>query len=206
MSPITSLKSLDVDHAEAHVERGAAYVDLRAVMDYLDVHVPGSLALEYEFGPGMAGRARDCIPLHVPFVLLEREGIDMTHVAASFRGKGFAVEGVLEGGLEAWTETRGAPASTEIYEGHDKPEGILVDVGDPGVRVVQDARFVSIEQLWDRSPSLVTGDRLVVLGGRGLRAALAVGMLERAGAADPIFWWTRGRQVGSIPAAGVVKR
>lgn len=206
MNVTTSVRALNAEQAEARVAAGGAYVDLREVDDYLDVHVPGSLCLEYEFGPGLPGRARDCIPLHVPFVLLERPDLDMRDVAAAFRGKGFAVAGVLSGGVEAWADARGEPASTEIYEGSQTPAGTVLDIGDPGVRIVAGARFISIEQLWERAPEVAGAEKIIVAAGRGLRAALAVGMLERAAIADLVFWWTRGRPVATIAPSGVVKR
>ena len=49
------LRSLDFDEAMDRVDSGAAFVDLRPVQAYLDVHIPGSLELLYEFGPGFAG-------------------------------------------------------------------------------------------------------------------------------------------------------
>lgn len=207
MNTTTSLRTLDIARAEARVAAGGAYIDLREVHDYLDLHVPGSLSLEYEFGPGLPGRARDCIPLHVPFVLLERGDLDMSQVAASFRGKGFAVSGVLEGGVDAWAEARGDPASSDIYEGDAPPAGTVLDIGDPGVRIIAEARFISIERLWKHAGDLAGEKELVVAAGRGLRAALAVGMLERNGVRDPVFWWTRGRQTGTrMSPAGIVKR
>jgi len=173
------------------VDAGAVYVDPRPVADYLDVHVPGSISVEYEFGPGMPGRARDCIPLQTPFVLLERDGLDMHHVAASFRGKGFAVLGVLPGGVGAWSEVHGTPTSTEVYEGRTAPEGTVLDVGDPGLRMVKGAKRATVELLWARAEGIVTeAESLVVAAGRGVRAAMAVGMLERAGAENIVFWWT----------------
>jgi rhodanese-related sulfurtransferase len=190
MSLLTSVRSLDVAQADALVEAGAAYVDLRDVNDYLDVHVPGSISITYEFGPGMPGRARDCIPLEVPLVLLERPGIDMHHVSASFRGKGFAVHGVVPDGVAAWSDAHGSPASIEVYEGRDTPQGVVLDVGDPGMRLVKDARRATVERLWTRADEFAAEGPLVIAAGRGVRAAMAVGMLERAGAQDLVFWWT----------------
>ncbi len=95
--PTTTLRELDVDDARAYVDGGAALVDLRPVDDFLDVHVRGSLPLVYEFGPGMASRARDCLPLDLPLILLGTHDADVDNAAASLRGKGFAVLGTVEG-------------------------------------------------------------------------------------------------------------
>ena len=181
--------ALSLEAAEHHVSAGAAYIDLRPVREYLDVHVPKSLSLQYEFGPGFNTRARDCIPLSVPLVILDHGGIDMEYVTASLRGKGFAVLGTVENGLREWGEARGTAASCEVFEIDQVPEGLVLDVGDPRVVLHKEATFVSIERLWDRAAGFAQEGKVTVLAGKGVRAALAVGMLERAGAADVGFWF-----------------
>src|SRR5919106_5633604 len=188
MIATSTLKSLTLDEADAAVDEGAAYVDLRPISDYLDVHIPGSLALLYEFGPGMASRARDCLPLSVPLVLLEDGSSDLMNAAASLRGKGFTVLGRLGGGVSEWANARGTPASTEVVD--VPPEGTTVlDVSDPGAPEATGAVTIPIEHLWTRVHELEGKGPVVVTAGRGIRAALAVGMLERAGI-DVVFWWT----------------
>lgn len=182
------IKHLDYTGAMHEVAEGAALVDLRPIDDYLDVHIPGSLELLYEFGPGMAARARDCIPLEVPLLLLDEGAGDMTNAAVSLRGKGFTVVGVVADAITQWGEHHGSPASTEIATRAEPPDGFVLDVGDPGARRdAADAR-IPIERLWDRLPEATGHDRVVVAAGAGVRAALAVGMLERAGAREVVFW------------------
>jgi rhodanese-related sulfurtransferase len=183
----TSSRSIGIEEAGTKVDAGAAFIDLRPTREYLDVHVPGSLSLTYEFGPGMAGRARDCIPLSVPFVLLHHEGIDIHAVTAALRGKGFTVAGYVEDGLTAWGNAHGAPASTEVASGPQPPADTVIDVGDPGVRVHEGALSITVERLWGRTDEVPEG-RVAILAGRGVRAALAIGMLERAGFEDIVFW------------------
>jgi rhodanese-related sulfurtransferase len=181
------LKELSFEHAETHVAAGAAYVDLRDVDDYLDVHIPRSIALQYEFGPGFPVRARDCIPLEVPFVLLDRPDVDMSFAAASLRGKGFAVLGVLRDGLARWASVHGNPVSTEAAAGATAPQGTLLDVGDPGAPRVDGAVRISIERLWVQTPA-PSQTPVVIIAGRGVRASLAVGILERRGQDQLVFW------------------
>lgn len=185
----STLRELPFEEAALLYDEGAAFVDLRPIDDYLDVHVPGSLALLYEFGPGMAARARDCLPLSLPLVLLESAGADMTHAAASLRGKGFDVVGVVRDAINRWAEARGAPASTEILQDSD-PQGAVLHVGDPGAQPTEDAIFIPIERLWTRVAELQEHDRITIVAGRGVRAALAVGILERAGK-QVVFWRSR---------------
>jgi len=188
---VTTLKTLDFDDAVAAVDRGAAFVDLRPTTAYIDVHVPGSLGLLYEFGPGMAQRARDCIPLDVPLILLDLDHGDLVHATASLRGKGFTVLGEVDDGINAWAERRGTPASTEVALGSSRPEGAVLDVGDPGAQRAEDATVIPIERMWSRAHEFAGALRVVIVAGYGVRAALAVGMLERAGAREIVFWKTR---------------
>jgi hydroxyacylglutathione hydrolase len=195
MVATSTLKSLSLDVADAAVDEGAAVVDLRPIRDYLDVHIPGSLALLYEFGPGMASRARDCLPLSLPLVLLEDGSSDLMNAAASLRGKGFTVLGRLGGGVSEWAKAHGAPASTEVIDAPAEGATVL-DVSDPGAPEATGAVTISIERLWTRVHELEGKGPIVVNAGHGIRAALAVGMLERAGI-EVVFWWSRGTQTPS---------
>jgi hydroxyacylglutathione hydrolase len=190
MVATSTLKSLSLEVADAVVDEGAAFVDLRPIRDYLDVHIPGSLALLYEFGPGMASRARDCLPLSLPLVLLVDDGPDLMNAAASLRGKGFTVLGRLEGGVSDWAKAHGRPASTEVVDAPAEGATVL-DVSDPGAPEAAGAVTIPIERLWTRVHELEGKGPVVICAGHGIRAALAVGMLERAGI-DVVFWWSRG--------------
>jgi len=191
MAIATGLKRISVHEADAYVRAGAAYIDLRKVRDYLDVHIPRSLCLQFESGPGLNSRARDCIPLEVQLVLLEEPDLDMNYITAALRGKGFAVLGVLAGGIRAWSEVKGAPISTEVADTAQPPEGHVLDVGDPGAPRTDGAVRIPIEKLWTRAEELGGRGRVVIASGKGVRAALAVGMLERAGIDDIVFWRPR---------------
>ncbi len=182
------LRKLDFDEALALVDQGASFVDLRDVQSYLDVHIPGSLELLYEFGPGFNSRARDCIPLSVPLVLLDLGTGDMVHAAASLRGKGFDVVGKVEDGLNRWAKVNGTPASTDVSS--SRPDGVTVlHVNDPGTRTIEADLTIPIEKLWGRVDEVPAG-AVAVAAGIGVRAALAVGILERVGR-DVMFWRTR---------------
>lgn len=189
----TTLRQIPFELALEHVhEHGAAFVDLRPVEAYLDVHIPGSLSLEYEFGPGLAGRARDCIPLDVPLILLDLDHGDVVNAAASLRGKGFAVLGACDNGLNRWAGSRGTPAFTEVVSGTTLPEGVAVlDVADTGAKAPADAVRIPVDRLWVRVEEVPEG-RIAVAAGYGVRAALAVGIVEqRRSPEDLLFWRTR---------------
>jgi len=194
----TTLRTLSIEEVLGHVDAGAVLIDLRPIDAYLDAHVPGSLGLLYEVGPGMAARARDCLRLDLPLILLDLGHGDVMHAGASLRGKGFTVLGSLEDGINAWAATRGPPASTEVLESDRASGGIALDVGDPGAGKTEGTIHVPIELLWSRLGEFEGRARVVVVAGIGVRAALAVGMLERAGVPDIVFW----KKPGSREAPG----
>jgi rhodanese-related sulfurtransferase len=182
------LRQLDFDDALTRVDAGAAFVDLRPVQAYLDVHLPGSLELLYEFGPGFAGRARDCLPLGLPLILLNLGEGNLENAAAALRGKGFNVVGIVVDGINQWASRRGAPVSTEVIEGDRASGGIAIDVGDPGAGRCEGSREIPLERLWAESAQLKGAERVVVVAGWGVRAALAVGILECHGVHEVAFW------------------
>jgi len=183
-----TLKRLPFEEALAAVDAGAAFVDLRSVDAYLEVHIPGSIALLYEHGPGLASRARDCLPLDLPLVLVDLGEVDYVHAAASLRGKGFTVLGAVEDTINRWAAVRGTPASTDIAEGTIEGSGVVLDVGDSGAPKVHDAVHIPIDQLWKRVSEVADSGRVAVTAGYGVRAALAVGILELAGVDEVLIW------------------
>ncbi len=187
----STLKQLSFSEAMHHANSGAVFVDLRDVHSYLDVHIPGSLSLLYEMGPGFQSRARDCLPLELPLLLIERDGVDMMNAGSSLRGRGFSVVGSVPDAVKEWSRSHGAPASTETYRGPQPRDALVMDVSDPGVIGVEEATRIPIEQLWGRVDEVAAEPRVVVASGYGVRAALAVGILERAGVRETIVWETR---------------
>jgi rhodanese-related sulfurtransferase len=189
--PISTLHQLSFKSADGLVAQGASYVDLRAIDSYLEVHIPGSLGLVYEFGPGMSGRARDCLPLSLPLILMDAPNANLNNAAASLRGKGFTVLGALEDGVNSWINVHGAPASTEVVEGHDPPDALVLDISDPG-RILEEADLsIPVELLWNRVEELRDKGLVALAAGFGVRAGLAVGILERAGVSELLFWKTK---------------
>ena len=186
----TSLRELPYDEAAAEMARGATPIDLRPVEEYLDVHIPGTIELLYEFGPGMPSRARDCLPLDSALLLLDLGAGDLNNAASSLRGKGFTVVGYVRDAVNGWAVENRTPVSTEIVSGPAPPDAFVLDVGDPGAQVSDPAARIPIERLWSRANELADQERVVVAAGAGVRAALAVGMLERAGVPEILFWRT----------------
>ena len=187
--PVTStLREVPTDEALEAFENGAALVDLRPVDEYLVAHVRESLSLAYERGPGFPSRARDCIPLDVSLILVDDSVGDLVHAAASLRGKGFDVLGFV---ARSELGTGWPSASSDVLVGADQPEGFVLDVGDPGATVSESSARIPIDRLWTRAGDLLREELVVISAGAGVRAAMGVGILERAGIPNVSFWKTR---------------
>ena len=190
MPVLTTLKTLTLDHAIRELNAGALFIDLRHTKDYLAAHIPNSIALLYEDGPGMPSRARDCLPLETPVILEDASGIDIANAAAALRGKGFNVLGHVEDALDGWRARGIRLATTEVLR-VPPPGEVILDVGDPGAAPPEDALRVPVETLWRALDEFQGIEHIVIAVGYGVRAAMAVGMLERADVGKIQLWRTR---------------
>jgi rhodanese-related sulfurtransferase len=195
---MTSLRSLTVERVRQVLREGGLAIDLRPADAYLDHHVPASIPLLFEAGPGLGSRARDLLPLDAPLILLEDGASDLDRAADSFRGKGFEVVGYRPGGVDSWPgEPTATPQTTLADAAPDLP---LLHVADPGTLVpVERGTLLTIpaERLWDRAGDLDRVSALGILAGWGVRAASAVGILEKLGFTKLTF--VRTRPVGERP-------
>lgn len=196
MTVTTTVKRLTFDEALEVVEMDGAFVDLRPTTAYLDAHVPGSLDVVYESGPGMSTRARDCLPLSIPYVLLDLGHGDLALAAAALRGKGFSVVGSVQDGLNQWAGKGRSIGSTEVVTGGAPPPGTILHVNDPGATAPEGAVTIPADELWPRCDELDRSGRVVVVAGWGVRAGLCVGILERRGFGDVVLWRPDGSRGG----------
>lgn len=173
-------------------------IDLRPVDEYLARHWVGSIPLLFEDGPGLGGRARDLLPLDARLVLLEDSNSALDDSAASFRGKGFDVAGYLEAGVYGRRPANDVGISSTPDISIDEAESLfLLDVVDPGSLSDGRGLLIPAERLWLRAGELDKKSRIGVLAGWGVRAAAALGILEKIGFRDLVFVRTRPR--GAIP-------
>jgi len=173
-------------------------VDLRPIDTYLAAHIRGSVPLLYEAGPGLGGRARDLLPLEARVVLLDDGASPLDRAADSFRGKGFEVVGALAGDPGTWP---GGPVATPVVPLAEAPDTLaLIDVADPGTVVPPEygvGARIPAERLWDRAGELGRTWHLGILAGWGVRAAAALGILEKLGFTSLTF--VRTRPAGQVP-------
>lgn len=178
-----SIRRLTPDAAEKLLAEGLA-VDLRPIAQYLEKHLHGSISILWEQGPGFATRARDLLPLNARLVLLEDGVSPLDQAAAQLRGKGFDVEGCV-GADEV--PALGRMISTRPSPLQEAGSLILLDVGDPGTRYEERVLKIPAELLWEQHGDIDLSRRLGVLAGYGVRAATAVGILERLGSREITF-------------------
>jgi hypothetical protein len=95
--------------------------------------------------------------------------------------------------VKAWAAAHGTPTSCDVFEGDTPPEETLLHVNDPGAAPPEGAIQIPIEQLWSRVDDVPHNERMTIVAGHGVRAALGVGILERAGVETVSFWWRRQR-------------
>lgn len=187
---------LDLRRVQEILASGGQLIDIRPVDEYLADHAEGSISMMFEAGPGFGGRARDLLPLDATLVLLDDPNTSFERAAAMLRGKGLDVAGLSDGtGLG----TRSTPI-TDVASN----ELVMVDVKDPGTRPLSSAggtggnvRVIPAERLWTEAAELDKSAHIGVLAGWGVRAATAIGILERLGFEHLTF--VRTRPVGARP-------
>ena len=190
-----NLPRLNIDRTAHLVAEGALLIDLRPPDDYLRMHLRGSICLMFEDGPGFSGRGRDLIPLDRKLILVDDDATALDLAAAMLRSRGFDVIG-------ATPEVRHWPqewaSHTEIFDLDQLPKGrARIDVGDPGVKVPEGTRVIPVELLWSAAADLDSNGAFAILGGWGVRAAAAVGILESLGFSKVCYAHTL--PVGSQP-------
>ena len=199
MPTVTDLRGLTAARCRQLLDAGALMVDLRTPTEYLQVHVKASIPLLYEAGPGLGGRARDLLPLGARVILLEDPTSPLDKATDAFRGKGFDVVGYFPGGVDAWPEPAGGTPVVAL--GQTPLDMVLLDVADPGTVIPPTRRAhvrIPVEHLWDDATQVLDrGADIGVLAGWGVRAAAAIGILERLGL--PKLSYVRTRGAGERP-------
>lgn len=177
-----TVRRIAAEAAEKLLAEGLA-IDLRPVDEYLERHLRASISILWEQGPGFGTRARDLMPLNARLLLLEDSRSPLDEAASRLRGKGFDVEGYI---ASDDIQSLGKMISSRPISIEDAGSLLLLDVGDPGVSYQGRAVKIPTELLWENK-NIDLSRRVGVLAGFGVRAASAVGILERLGAREVTF-------------------
>ncbi len=183
--------AIDARQAAAAVAQGACLIDLRGADDFCSEHPAG--ALNMAFGPRVGYWAGWVVPTGTRVVLLARNAGEASEAWRQLLRVGLdAVEGRIEGGLEAW-RSAGLPTSSIAQ----------IDAGDFAQRRAHGLTVIDVRTEHEWQAGHIAGAVHIPIGelaGRlgevpgnapvaticegGYRSTLAASMLARAGVRD----------------------
>jgi hydroxyacylglutathione hydrolase len=174
-----ALRPLSAAGARRHLADGAVLVDVRPVAAFAAGHIPGaiSIPLRDQFATWLGW----LVPADAPVIIVRERSQDAAEIAWQAAKIGYDQLSELDGGLTAWTATRGeietipllAPGQVDrpvldIRQHAEHAAGHL-----PGALHVELGTLPTAEDL--------PGEPLVVMCGHGERAMTAASLLARSG-------------------------
>lgn len=179
---VPALAALGPEDVERLVADGAVVVDARGVEDFAAAHVPGSLSIALR--PVFASWLGWLVDLDRPVVLVLGDDQDEGDLVRQALTVGHdALAGRLAGGIDGWTRTGRAVASTELLDVDviDRP---LVDVRQAGEYEAGHAPGATNVELGALPAASLAGGPVATMCGRSERAMTAASILERGGRSD----------------------
>jgi glyoxylase-like metal-dependent hydrolase (beta-lactamase superfamily II)/rhodanese-related sulfurtransferase len=181
---------LDADAVADAIGRGVVIVDARDGAAFAEAHVPGSLDVPLEDGFGTY--VGWLVPFGTPLVLVVEDDRAAREAVLQLARIGYdRVEGVLDGGIEAWRAS-GRPvaafptidAAALAGEISDGTAGELLDVRqraewDDGH--LEGSRHVFVGDLPSELGAFSREEVTTVICASGFRSAMAASLLDRAG-------------------------
>ena len=170
------------DELHAALERGAQVVDVRASADYAEAHLPGTLSVPV--GQQAAVYAGWVTPWGEELVVVADAEHDLDRMVAQLGSIGIENVGtaLLDGPAEGWTGFRRTD-----WDGYQSdppaPGSVLIDVRRPDewcAGHLPTARNIPVHELPHRLEEVPSGEVWVHCAA-GYRAAVAAGLLDRAG-------------------------
>jgi glyoxylase-like metal-dependent hydrolase (beta-lactamase superfamily II)/rhodanese-related sulfurtransferase len=151
-------KSLTIQEAIPHFQRGAGLLDTRAKEAFVQAHVPGSVHLEAD--DQLSNRIGFVFPPDVPIILLLSDPPDYQKVVYSLARVGYDnVVGYLAEGLDVWEEMGLPITSGDIKDIEPRELNDLLINGNGSRPVVVDVR-----EPWEYQQGHVPGALLMPLG------------------------------------------
>lgn len=185
---------LTPDAVQAHLDGGAAVLDVRGTAPFGAGHLPGAINIPLRAG-GFGVRMGWVIPASTPLVLALESDSDVSDALAALAAIGYStVLGYLGGGMEAWRASGRAMAELpqlSVHELRERLSGetdlVLVDVREDAEfegRHLRSAIHIPFWALETRRAELPLGRPLAVMCEGGLRSSLGASLLARAGFTD----------------------
>jgi hydroxyacylglutathione hydrolase len=185
-------RPLSIDEAIPYFQRGAALLDTRSKVEYVELHVPGSVYLQAD--DKLGSRIGSMLPQDVRIVLLKSENQDFAEIVRSLAQVGYDnIAGYLEGGIAAWEEaglptTSGDVEDINVIQFHEmmqsEPTLQIIDVREPWefrMGRVPDARLIPLGELHQHIDKLDPQQPIVLICAHGVRSLSAAALLGRSG-------------------------
>jgi hydroxyacylglutathione hydrolase len=206
---------LSADAVAAHIDEGAAVVDVRSGRDYDGGHIPGSYSIG--LGGSVSAWVGWLVPRGRPIVLVG--GTDSQHREAHrqlYRIGFDTVMGVLDGGMDAWRAGGRELSTFETVDVEDMAAWILsaepmtvVDARDEhewAAGHVPGAVHIYVPDIPNRAGEIPAEAPVAVHCASGYRAGIAASLLEQAGLTriihvnGPYSDWDRLHLAETVPA------
>jgi hydroxyacylglutathione hydrolase len=187
------VKAIEAGQAAATVRQGACLIDLRGADAFCAGHPAGALNIGY--GPRVGYWAGWVVPTGTRIVLLASNAGEASEAGRQLLRVGLdAVEGHIEGGLDAWRKA-GLPASSIQQIGADDFSARLARADRLTVIDVRTARewqeghiagavHIPMGELAGRTGDVPRTGLVATICEGGYRSALAASMLSRAGVGE----------------------
>ncbi len=184
--------ALDVDAFRASAEAGAVVVDARDRDEFAAAHLPG--ALNIELNSGFGSYVGWVLPFDSPVLLVLPDPVEESAVEAStqlLRIGWQAAQGLLAGGMSAWTAAGGETRSYRSVGPEDLCDAIssgeqprILDVRQElewGWGVLPGSQTIFVSDLPGRLDEVEPGEPVWTVCSNGHRAAIAASLLDAVG-------------------------
>lgn len=178
------MKPHDVESA---VAGGAVVLDMRLPRTFAQEHLPGAVNLQFNRAD-LVDRAEMILPKDVRLIVHAEPEPIAVMAARLLREAGFAVDGHLEGGLNAWKQAT-LPTSSMPVLSVDDLQAHLVDLEVVDARDrfefkhahVPGARSLPWTDAWGKAAAFTAEKPMAVICGDEVRSSLVASILARAG-------------------------
>lgn len=203
----TSVPGIPVSEVEPMISDGAVVIDLRAPLIFARGHVSGAVNLQFNRAD-LADRAEMVIPEDERLILYAESDQVAEAAWEILTGAGYAVLGIIEGGLASWDRAGGEVASLPVVSVDDlkssEGEFSVIDARE-GYEYryghIEGARLLPSMGAWDEVGSLPEDESYAVVCGDQVRSSLVASLLLRAGRTAHLVtggmtdWFDRGLPV-----------
>jgi hydroxyacylglutathione hydrolase len=197
-----NLAALTAANVQAMLDEGVALVDLRPAADFAAAHAPGALSVPFNRADLEANLAK-LLPAGAAIALVADNDLVADEAGALLRTTGWAVLGMLAGGMAAWWGAGLGVATLDLWP----IERLFAHIGDPNVTIVDvrepqewaegviaGARLIAQGELGWRYGELPSDRQIVTICAGGVRSARAASLLLKLGLA----------RVATVDRAGMV--